>query len=375
MGSRNVKVAIITTVGHNVGDDFIRDGVLYLLKRSFKNQELHFQSIHKHAPITARYGFENVRSRAVSTILDIIPCSLSRDRILEADLVVQSGAPVYWCHNFRRGAHCANNEWYGPLIRRRFSRERNAKLINMAAGTCQKYHSDGSDFCRKCARYIKEFYEIAALTTVRDRLAKHLLDSLGLKAPLIPCTSIFAVDEHNAKSNGAEYVVLNYMEGAAHYALGQKVDRTLWRNVFLKFYHEIRKRERVVLVCHNQKELAEAKKICSGANTFFSSNYLDYISFYSKAKFGIVNRVHAAFLTASFGKPAIVIGNDSRAKMVSEIGLESFFVNNVNLELLMKQYEYLKEGADKFSERFGSIKQKAYDDYMDELRRLPESNC
>jgi len=140
-----------------------------------------------------------------------------------------------------------------------------------------------------------------------------------------------------------------------------------WKHELAKFYHEIIKHAKVVFVCHNQKELKEAKKINNEADIFFSDDYLDYIRFYSKAKFGIVNRVHGAFLMASFGKPAVVIGNDSRAKMVSEIGLESFFVNDVNFEFLIEQYEYLKNGANNFVERFKALKQRAYNDYMEAL--------
>lgn len=366
-----MKVAIITTIRHNVGDDFARDGIIYLLKQYFKNQELHFQNIHKHAPITVRYGFENFRSRIVSTMLDVIPYSISKDRILEADLVVQSGAPVYWCNGWRWGAHCAHNEWYRPLIKKRFCRNPMAKLLNIGGGTCQRYHSDGLDFCSSCQRYIKEFFKTATVTTVRDKLAKEILNSIGLDAPVIPCPSIFAIDQHDATSRGDEYVVLNYMEGGGHYILWPNIDRNKWKKEFVKFYYELKKHDNVRLVCHDRKELQEAKELDQQADVFYSNDYLEYIDFYSRARFGIFNRVHGAFVMASFGKPAVVIGNDSRVKMVSEIGLENFFVNNVDSELLMQQYEYLKNGANNFIERFKVLKQKAYNDYMKALSVLP----
>ena len=100
------------------------------------------------------------------------------------------------------------------------------------------------------------------------------------------------------------------------------------------------------------------------------NDYLAYMKFYSKAKFGIVNRVHAAFMLASFGKPSIVIGNDSRAKMASAIGLNNYFVNDVNYGLLMDQYDYLNKGADGFYDRFDIIKEKSFNDYMEALSVL-----
>jgi hypothetical protein len=94
------------------------------------------------------------------------------------------------------------------------------------------------------------------------------------------------------------------------------------------------------------------------------------MKFYSKAKFGILNRVHGAFLLASYGKPSIVIGNDSRAKMCEEIGVESFFVNDADYTLLREKYDFLNSGANNFSARFKIIKEKAFKDYMTALSRL-----
>ena len=94
-----MKISIITTVDHNVGDDFVREGIKYLLKKFFKNENIEFNNIHKHSPITARYGYENFRNLRLSKILDnTIPKNCSKDKVLEADILVQSGAPVYWCH-------------------------------------------------------------------------------------------------------------------------------------------------------------------------------------------------------------------------------------------------------------------------------------
>lgn len=360
-----MNISIITTVNHNVGDDFVREGIKYLLRQYFKNEKITFQNIHKHSPITARYGFEWFRNFRLSKRVDrIIPKTWSKDRVFEADILVQSGAPVYWCHE-TGGGHCCDNEWYQPLIKERFSQNKNVKLLNLAAGTCQKYHSDGSEFCDKCNAYIKEFYELAAVTTVRDTLAKAVLANIGIDVPVIPCTSIFAIDEHDLKSEGAEYVVVNYMKGGAHYTFGQNIDFQKWENEFKKFYFELKEKERVVISCHNQKEVNEALALDPKAEIFYQKDdYLAYMKFYRKAKFGIMNRVHGAFLMASYGKPSIVIGNDSRAKMAAEIGLKHYFVNDVDSEILNKEYEYLKQGADNFSERFKTIKNKAFADYM-----------
>ncbi len=366
-----MNISIITTVDHNVGDDFVREGIKYLLRQHFENEKIEFENIHKHSPITTRYGYENFRNLRLSSKVDkIIPKSWSKDRVFEADILVQSGAPVYWCHEVG-GGHCYNNEWYKPLIKDRFLKNKNTKLLNLAAGTCQTYHSDGREFCEKCNTYIKEFYELADVTTVRDTLAKVIFSKIGLDVPVIPCSSIFAIDEHNLKNEGEEYVVVNYMKGGAHYTFGQKIDFEKWESEFKKFYFELKEKERVIVSCHNQKEVDEALELDPKAEIFYEKDdYLAYMKFYGKAKFGIMNRVHGAFLMASYGKPSIVIGNDSRARMPEEIGLKHYFVNDADYEVLNKEYEFLKNGADSFSERFKVIKEKAFEDYMKALSVL-----
>jgi len=365
-----MNIAIITTVDHNVGDDFVREGIKYLLRQYFKDKTLEFQNIHKHSPITSRHGFEWFRSYRFSKRVDkLIPIRMTKDRILEADLVVQSGAPVYWCHD--GGPHCSQNEWFEPLIRKRFQLNKNGKLLNLAGGTCQRYFSKGDEFCDSCHKYIKEFYSLSKITTLRDNLANVVLNNVGLDAPVIPCASIFAIDEYDIKNSGEDYVVVNYMQGGAHFTFGQNINFEKWEKEFKDFYSKLKKNENIIFACHNEKEVEEAKRIDPDAKIFYEKNdYLKYMKFYSKAKFGIMNRVHGAYIMASFGKPSIIIGNDSRARMAENIGLKSYFVNDVDSDLLGKEYEYLNSGAENFNERLKEIKEKAYTDYLEALSVL-----
>lgn len=365
------KICFITTVNHNIGDDFVREGIIYLLTQRFKDTVLHFELIHKHSPITARYGFEWFRNHKFSKYVDrFLPLSITKDRILDADILVQSGAPVYWCHPETDGPHCFANEWFKPLIKRRYlKRSLKSPFLNLAAGTCQRYDSDASEFdgCKPCQDYIKELHVATTVTTVRDKLAKKLLNKMDFDAPIIPCSSIFARQLFDIEPDKSEYVALNYMRGGAHYVFGQKIEFEKWENTFKKFYETISRFEKCVFVCHNQDEVRNAKRIDSNAHLFISHNYKDYIKFYAKAKFGIMNRVHGAFLIASFARPAVLIGNDSRVMMSEEIGLPHVFVNNADYNWLLEQYEYLKNGGDNYSQRFNEIKKKAYNDYQKAL--------
>src|SRR5690348_8626290 len=113
-----MRLTFITTLDHNVGDDFVREGLTHLLTKALGEQRVTFASVHKHDPITARRGLGWLRSKddprkahRLRRWDRKLPLWITPDRILEADLLVQSGAPVYWCHT---SAHAADNEWFTP---------------------------------------------------------------------------------------------------------------------------------------------------------------------------------------------------------------------------------------------------------------------
>lgn len=363
-----MNAAIITTVNHNVGDDFVREGILFLLEKCFS--KVSHLNIHKHTPVTVRNNFEWVRNYQLSRFLDMFPIVPIHDKIFTADILVQSGAPVYWCHP---KSHCADNEWYRPLILRRYSKVKGKKpFLNLAAGTCQKYHDDGLEFanCKKCSTYIKELYALSTVTTVRDQVAKKALNSFGLEVSVLPCSSIYARDRLNVSAERPRYVCLNYMEGGGHYDFGQNIDHNRWEKTLKRFYDSIKGECDCVFVCHDVEELKNANRMAPEAKKFFSRDYKEYLRFYARAMCGIVNRVHSGFAIASFGRPSFVIGNDTRAKMAAEIGLRHEFVENVDLTRLLDEYEFLKAEAVHYENRFEEIKKKALLDYQAALSVL-----
>lgn len=365
-----MKITFITTVNHNVGDDFVREGIKYLLMNSLPTQKFYFTNIHKHSPITSRYGFEFIRNLKWSERLDNkIPLWMTPDRILKSDIVIQSGAPVYWLH---KNAKCYNNEWYKPLIKNRFCRKKNGTLLNIAAGSAQEYYSDGSEFLnhQKARDYITEFYNFCEITTVRDHLAKKILGLFNLNAECLPCTSIFSNDQYKIKRGNKGYIVLNYMEGGGHYSFSQKIDNFKWQNRFKEIFNKLSTKEKVVLVCHNKKELFEAQKFTSLSNIFYSRNFIDYINFYSQAKAGILNRVHGAFLLSSFGIPAIIVGSDSRARMGDVMGIQNYFVEEASTDFILKQFYEILENLKIEEEKIYHKKVEAKENYLRLFKNL-----
>lgn len=336
-----VKVAFITTVGHNVGDDLVRDGLCHLLRQVVGPFDPLL--IHKHFPASVRDGWETLPSKRwlrwltalpkmnlerISRVLDARPLQPHRDKVLRCDVLVQSGAPVYWLN--RRSAS-EKNEWYTPLIRRRWRRcDPRPPLINLAAGSCQPFGSDGREFAGapKTLAFIREFACEAALTTVRDRLAQTILAAAGVTAPRLPCASIFARTFHGIVPAPLEYVALNYMPGAGHYDLAGDVQARSWEANFDAVVQELRRREPCLFVCHTERERQAVAARWPEVPRRVAASSKEVLEVYSRARWGIVNRVHGAFALASLGRPALIVGTDSRAQMGAEIGLECLFVND-----------------------------------------------
>ena len=94
------------------------------------------------------------------------------------------------------------------------------------------------------------------------------------------------------------------------------------------------------------------------------------MKFYARAKWGIMNRVHGAFMMASFGKPAIVIGNDSRAKMIENLSLPSYYVNDVSRVGAESLIDQVRSRCDSYPEQMEEIRRSSRRDYEDELQSV-----
>jgi len=131
----------------------------------------------------------------------------------------------------------------------------------------------------------------------------------------------------------------------------------------------LRQNNRVILVCHNQKELYAARSLLPGFETFQSDSYEKYLELYSGARWGLLNRVHGCFALASFGKPSAVVGSDSRAKMVGLLGMPEIFVNDVTHEWMERTVNELEDNAANFPGKMRLLKEEAAAKY-DALIRI-----
>ncbi|MEQ1749203.1 MAG: polysaccharide pyruvyl transferase family protein [Prosthecobacter sp.] len=326
------KVCVISTLNHNVGDDFVRAGILSLLHEVLG--EIEVQTIHKHFPATVRGGIWtridtltrglsdrfSWRTR-LSRIADRLPMHPRTDLALSSDLIVQSGAPVYWLNNYSK---CAHTEWFRPVIERRWLRlKERVPLLNLGAGSCQSWGSLGVEISEdtECRTYIDQFTRWCSLTTVRDALAQRIVRECGHEVPLLPCPSIFAPDATGVQPKDGEYVALNYMPNGGHYELdGRSAELgRRWEKVFCEEARLLAGQQRCLMICHDQKELEQAAHLLPDIPRFFSTEWQDYLDAYSRCCFAVVNRVHGAVVTAAMGKSVLLTGNDSRLLTAAEV--------------------------------------------------------
>jgi hypothetical protein len=154
------------------------------------------------------------------------------------------------------------------------------------------------------------------------------------------------------------------MRAGGHYRFGlpeDAVDR--WEAVFREFWGWCQARFPVIISCHDRSELRSAKRLVPRAQKFYSPNAREYLELYSKARFYVGSRVHAAMAVASFGRPAHVIGNDTRSEMVDTVGLERTFAQSITVEKLQAICVQLEERSLSYAQYMSDLRRSVQNDY------------
>ncbi|MBE7494255.1 MAG: polysaccharide pyruvyl transferase family protein [Verrucomicrobiaceae bacterium] len=326
------RVCFISTVNHNVGDDFVREGICDLLRDVIG--EFRADIVHKHFPATVRGGLWPVLDRMtrqipnhvawrerVSRMVDALSGTAAKDKLLNSDLIVQAGTPMYWKNAW---STCARTEWFDLLIERRWRRVGRAiPLWNLGAGSCQPWGSDGSEVVADegCRAYIDRFTSLCSVTTVRDSLACEIVRQCGHEVPVLPCPSIFVTASPGLNRGTAEYLALNYMPGGGHYewAGSGKEDARQWEACFSETVRRLARSHPCLMICHDRREVAAAQRLFPEIPRFHSRDWRAYVQVYSRCRAAIVSRVHGAVVAAAMGKRVLLVGNDTRLLTAAQV--------------------------------------------------------
>ena len=322
-----MRVGLITTVKHNPGDDWVRWGCQSIIEQALGGREwIRWQMLNKHAPIAAVRGLGWLNSRAVCCLPEraklalyrLVQCAdgllpLWADRLRGVDLACVCGMPAAWSWG---GVRCSENEWWGPLVRRRLA---GVPLLYLGGGSCQPASDWNGAMIREDSGSMSWLGEVqvrSALCTGRD-LA--MPDTWAI----LPCPSVFApawVGLGRNRAGEGGYSVVNYMLDAGHYAYGAELRRGAWEASMrgIVFWMRQRYGDPVWAVCHSRRELGLAVRL--GADRVVQpGSALELLRVYAGARRGVVNRVHAAMVLGVMGVPVVCVGNDTRLRMLEEL--------------------------------------------------------
>jgi SAM-dependent methyltransferase len=306
----------MTTVGKNVGDEFIREGIVSLLEGAI-------------GPFEPLYVNKHDLSSLSTPLLDEM--GVYEDKFAAAHLIVQAGAPVFWHLGESR---CYREDWVRALWHDRiFPLAKDKPFLNLGAGSCQPREGDIDPLITdpECVEFIRRVGGCATLTTSRDPLTRELLErtaacaEAGVAHELLPCPAFHAARRVNggrAEPPREDVIAVNLMELAGHYMLKPENDPKRWSDTILATLPRLRERYRLLFVAHDEAEM-RFLRYCNYPHEqiFFSHDYRDYLSLYSRVAGIVANRVHAAVCVAGFGRPAVIIGNDSRIGIARPIGI------------------------------------------------------
>jgi Polysaccharide pyruvyl transferase len=351
-----MKIVLISTLAHNPGDEFIRFGAEHVLRQVFPHAE--FRPIHKQDPRTLFAGFKRraeTPNRLVSPLLYRFYSAVhghDEENYLDtADVVVFAGSPFIWRSAVRLfPSTCANAEWVAPTWHRLFNELEEKPVFNLAAGssafTSRQFDAVLTD--AKVAGFLRRAMLRTELTTARDVKTQEILAALGFQTDVIPCLSLLAAKGAGLTGGNPEYVVINLMPAAAPSGRAQRGEPSKWLETISAVVPEIEKRHPVMFVSHFADEHEAAAKYFPGRPRFYSKDPIELMKVYSKAIYGICNRVHSGAAIASFARPVISIGGDFRNKLFEQFGLPAFDHRDLDAPKLNKIIEMIEGNYDSY---------------------------
>lgn len=357
-----MRVAFFTSLSCNVGDDFIREGIRTILDNlKVQYSPLYINKVDKKS-LSQPYEDES---------------EIVGDKYWDADLVIQSGTPVYWSHE--NGKHSSlTSEWYGWMWQDRVlaKKGKHPRFINLGAGSCQPWGENGDKFLenKPCCEYACAVGARSEITTVRDPVASYILQKLNVKHETISCPAFLAGYGHQRDSTHGSVIGLNLMAVGGHWDLRGIFDKNSWHNKCKTLCGLLRKQGRIMFVCHDETEKKFAERYAaSNERVFLSSEWRQYFDALAGCSVHVANRVHGAVCAAGLGVPSIILGNDTRARIGEYVGIPVMDSAELNPEQVAEMVRERIANRSMMSEKLLANQQDALKQYQQLLTPILSS--
>ena len=112
------------------------------------------------------------------------------------------------------------------------------------------------------------------------------------------------------------------MPVGGHYDLRNNFDRERWNKECREMCRKLRGLGRIVFIAHDKGEQEFMQTLAEPAERVaLGGGWREYLDFYAGCAVVVANRVHGSICAAGLGVPAMIIGNDTRARIGEYVGL------------------------------------------------------
>lgn len=287
-----MNILISGTSFWNPGDDFVRDGVIQILKRLFPDKKLNFLFYNFNEDFLPYNKFRGVHNM-------VAPGDVSKFAQY-IDLIVIAGLPV--------GREI--KDLYNDILKNNLQK----KVILVGAGY-ENFYID-----RHIAEYPEiEIFKNAKVITGRTAKKPPLFEQYNLNYNHINCPALLSVPEIKKISLDKKIEHIGFSIQIPHEMgiVNQATSKEMFE-LAMKIMQSLYGEYKISLVAHHKSEyfpfLSLIRKRNLDIELLFSSFYQDYHDIYKEFDLVISTRLHACLFGLGHGIPGIVINDTGRHK-------------------------------------------------------------
>lgn len=374
-----VNIAILGHFTGNIGHLFMAEGVKNIVIEAFKGKEVEISNFEQHKPFCIYKNYLNILNIIKPGSLNLFKQILNTEKISNLlwrkysthlsyfNMAIAAGGLSIVRNVGRSGDMCLMfHHMLGAFY---FN---HVPVFNLSNGSCFPLENIPETMDESDRKFWQRSLMYCHKTTVRDIVAKRLLQSIGYDAPLIPCPALvcgYTFEKLGERER--KYIVVNYQRKGANEDWGQNVDEKKWKDIIKQIITNLRKRHKIIMLCHNEIEKNIANRLnVADVEVIYPKTIQDYAKVILAAKAGLVSRLHAAISLAGVGVPSIVIGTDTRLFSAKLLGLQTIYVKNAIPDILVENIENLITNSDKERDRLLALREETKKKYITLLQEI-----